>query len=129
MTESETVFVASNTPTSADTAGATAGGINPSPVVKKTIDDPQALMQALMEQNISGALMLFKDPEWPSQDLTKREHLVLLGIAHGLSNSNIGDGVKISQRTVEIHRKNLIRKLGAINSADAVRIAVKLGMV
>lgn len=129
MMESETVTLASPPLENGEMSEQNTDARKVSQPEKKTIDDPSALMRVLMDQNVSGALSLFRDPEWPSQDLTKREHVVLLGIAHGLSNSNIGDGVRISQRTVEIHRKNLIRKLGAINSADAVRIAVKLGMI
>lgn len=91
--------------------------------------DPAAQVRSMMASNGGEPLMGMSDADEPTQLLTKRENLVIFGIAHGLSNANIGVALGISPRTVEIHRKNLIRKLGASNSADAVRIAVKLDMV
>lgn len=56
--------------------------------------------------------------------LTRRERDVLYLVAWGMSNAEIGDALEISARTVEIHRSNMLQKLGAHNSADAVRIAM-----
>lgn len=55
--------------------------------------------------------------------LTPREHDVLLAVAEGLSNEVIGKRLSISPRTVESHRANVLKKLDAKNSAEAVRIA------
>lgn len=55
--------------------------------------------------------------------LTPREHDVLLAIADGLSSDAMGRRFSISPRTVESHRANLLKKLDAKNSAEAVRIA------
>lgn len=59
--------------------------------------------------------------------LSRREGEVLRGIAFGLTNRQIADWLGISNRTVEIHRMHTIQKLGARNSADAVRIALTSG--
>lgn len=59
--------------------------------------------------------------------LTKREHEVLIGVANGQSNRLIGKELSISPRTVEIHRANMIAKLGAKNSMEAIRIAIEAG--
>jgi len=64
----------------------------------------------------------------PTSSLTERESEVLLCIAWGLSSRESGDALGISPRTVEIHRLNLLRKLDARNAADAVRIAINLGI-
>jgi two-component system, LuxR family, response regulator FixJ len=53
--------------------------------------------------------------------LTSREREVLGFVAEGLTSRAIGERLEISARTVEIHRINLIAKLGARNTADAVR--------
>lgn len=56
--------------------------------------------------------------------LTHREFEVMRHIAWGLTNAEAGTRLGISTRTVEIHRRNAINKLGARNTADAVRIVV-----
>jgi two-component system, LuxR family, response regulator FixJ len=59
------------------------------------------------------------------QKLTPREREVLAGMADGLSNRLIGDRLAISPRTVEIHRANMLNKLGANHTSEAIRIAVE----
>lgn len=59
--------------------------------------------------------------------LTPREREVLSGVIHGMSNQQIGAVLGISVRTVEIHRANMIRKIGARNSAAAVKFALDAG--
>ncbi|QIG52956.1 hypothetical protein G6N82_01165 [Altererythrobacter sp. BO-6] len=61
------------------------------------------------------------------KQLTKREREILSGVIHGWSNQQIGAALGISARTVEIHRANVIKKLGARNSASAVKIALDAG--
>jgi len=56
--------------------------------------------------------------------LTTREREVLAQVAIGLANKEIARVLKISHRTVEIHRGNMMRKLDAHSTADAVRIAL-----
>ena len=60
--------------------------------------------------------------------LTKREREVLDGVAHGLSNRKIGVRLAISIRTVEVHRANMLLKIGARHSSDAIRIAFEASM-
>ncbi len=55
--------------------------------------------------------------------LTAREQDVLRGLADGLQNKKIAHGLGISPRTVEIHRANLMAKLGARTFSEALRIA------
>ena len=55
--------------------------------------------------------------------LTPREHDVLLGLARGLANKTIAFDLGISPRTVEIHRANVMTKLGAASLSGALRIA------
>jgi two-component system, LuxR family, response regulator FixJ len=56
--------------------------------------------------------------------LSGREREVLRLLAVGDSNKLIADRLSISPRTVEIHRANMIRKIGARGTSDAIRIAV-----
>ena len=57
--------------------------------------------------------------------LTKREHEVLQMAAEGLTSAHIGNVLSISPRTVEMHRANLMRKLGLRSQADLVRFAIR----
>ncbi len=59
--------------------------------------------------------------------LTNREKEVLYLIADGLTNQEIGDKLFISPLTVDSHRKNLILKLNAKNTASLVKNAAELG--
>ena len=57
------------------------------------------------------------------QALTAREREVLDGLARGLPNKTIAYDLGISPRTVEIHRANLMSKLGVKSFSEALRIA------
>ena len=57
------------------------------------------------------------------QALTPREREVLDGLAKGLPNKTIAYDLGISPRTVEIHRANLMTKLGVRSLSEALRIA------
>lgn len=56
------------------------------------------------------------------QCLTPRERDVLNGLAQGLPNKTIAYDLKISPRTVEIHRANVMSKLGVRSLSEALRI-------
>ena len=62
------------------------------------------------------------------QKLTRREREVLSGVTDGLSNRLIGARLDISPRTVEIHRANMLSKMGASHTSEAIRIAVEAAM-
>ena len=64
-----------------------------------------------------------KDAEVRLQALTPREREVLDGLAQGLPNKTIAYDLGISPRTVEIHRANLMTKLGVRSLSEALRIA------
>lgn len=55
--------------------------------------------------------------------LTPRERDVLEGLVNGQSNKVVAYDLGISPRTVEIHRANLMAKLGVHSLSDALRIA------
>jgi DNA-binding NarL/FixJ family response regulator len=61
--------------------------------------------------------------------ITARERQVLELMANGYSNQAIGEKLSISVKTVEAHRARLFKKLGASNVADAVLLAIRVGLV
>jgi DNA-binding NarL/FixJ family response regulator len=63
------------------------------------------------------------------EPLTSREVQVLELLAQGLSNKSIASRLGISDQTVKFHVASISGKLGAINRTDAVRRAVRRGLV
>ena len=61
--------------------------------------------------------------------LSKREVEVLALIAEGYTNNEIANKLFTSRRTIEGHRKNLIDKTGARNTATLIRFAVTNGLL
>jgi DNA-binding NarL/FixJ family response regulator len=61
--------------------------------------------------------------------LTRREVEVLKLIADGLTNQEIADKLFISNWTVDSHRKNLLLKFNAKNTAILVKTAVTSGII
>ena len=62
------------------------------------------------------------------QSLTPRERDVLEGLVRGHPNKTIAYDLDISPRTVEIHRANLMSKLGVASLSEALRIAFAAGL-
>jgi DNA-binding NarL/FixJ family response regulator len=63
------------------------------------------------------------------EPLTGRETEVLELIAEGLPNKAIAARLGISDQTVKFHVASLGGKLGAVNRTDAVRLAVRRGLI
>lgn len=64
-----------------------------------------------------------------SHDLTRRERQILQLIWSGLKNKEIGQRLKISVKTVEAHRSNMMKKLDVSNTAQLLKTALTGGMV
>ena len=60
--------------------------------------------------------------------LTTRQRQILAQIAHGSTNKQIAWDLKISEKTVENHRAELLQRLGVRNSAEAIRLAIEAGL-
>ncbi len=61
--------------------------------------------------------------------LTPREHDVLLLVAEGLTNKEIGGKLSITEDTVKKHVQNIIWKLRAADRTQAAIMALKLGLL
>jgi len=60
--------------------------------------------------------------------LTAREREVLQGLLAGHSNKQIAQSLGISLRTVEMHRGNMMDRLGASSLAEALTLAMEAGI-
>jgi DNA-binding NarL/FixJ family response regulator len=76
-----------------------------------------------VDQRLDGEL------DVPAEALTAREVQVLELLAEGLSNKTIAQRLGISDQTVKFHVASISGKLGAVNRTDAVRRAVRHGLI
>ncbi len=65
----------------------------------------------------------------PPPRCTRREREVLTLIARGLTNRQIADTLGIGERTVEMHSRNVRRKLGLTTRVQVAVWAVERGWV
>ncbi len=64
-----------------------------------------------------------------SRTVTPRQKEILRLVAQGLTNREIAHNLKISVRTVEVHRFNLMRRLKVRNVAQLLRQALLLRLL
>ena len=55
-------------------------------------------------------------------NLTKREFEIIRYIGQALTNKEIGDRLYISDQTVSVHRKNIMRKLRVNSTASLIKM-------
>ena len=65
----------------------------------------------------------------PLGSLTRRQREILQLIAEGQATKEIAATVKISVKTVEMHRKQLMQRLQIRDLAGLVRFAIRIGLV
>ena len=65
----------------------------------------------------------------PVDELTPRELEVVKLIAEANTNRQIADALKLSEKTVESHRANVLAKLGMRDRVELVRYAIRRGLV
>lgn len=70
-----------------------------------------------------------RDHERPVEALTPREHDVLVLLADGAGNREIASRLGISEHTVKFHLSAIFGKLGAVTRTDAVRRALRAGLI
>jgi DNA-binding NarL/FixJ family response regulator len=67
--------------------------------------------------------------EGPVVPLTPREEEVVTLIAEAFTNTQIAEILHVSEKTVESHRANVLRKLGMRDRVELVRYAIRRGLV
>jgi DNA-binding NarL/FixJ family response regulator len=61
--------------------------------------------------------------------LTRREKEVLVLIAEGLTNNEMAQQLFVSSTTIDTHRKNLLAKFAAKNTATLIRMATQMQLI
>jgi DNA-binding NarL/FixJ family response regulator len=70
-----------------------------------------------------------EESDEPTDPLTPRERDVVKLIAEAYTNKEIAAILKLSEKTIESHRGNLLQKLGMRDRVELVRYAIKRGLV
>ena len=95
----------------------------------------ESLAAARASEIDSDAILVAPEPDLEARNeafdepLTPREVQVLELLAEGLPNKAIAARLQISDQTVKFHASSISGKLGAKNRTDAVRLAVRRGLI
>jgi DNA-binding CsgD family transcriptional regulator len=76
-------------------------------------------------KRLNGAIDILSNPFPGHRYLTHREQVVLAQVVKGASSKEAARDLSISPRTVEFHRRNIMRKLGARNVVDLLGIVLR----
>jgi len=104
-------------------------------VLKEAADDElvEAVRRAAVGESYLnprlGARMAAEPPPGPPDDLSEREVEVLRLIALGHTNTEIGEQLYLSVRTVETHRSHIQQKLRLSSRAELVGYALDRGLI
>ena len=79
--------------------------------------------KAILQELVSPEVKSLRDSE--EVNITDREKEVLKLIVDEYTNQEIADELFVSVRTVDAHRRNLLQKTGAKNTAGLVKYAIK----
>ena len=78
---------------------------------------------------VNSAIKGTADNYCDNKTLSSREIEVLQLVSEGKNNEYIAEALYISKRTVEIHRRNIRKKLGLDTVAELTRYAIKKGII
>ena len=93
----------------------------------RAIERGEAFLTNAAERSIIRQWMA--DASGPAVPLTPREEEVVKLIAEAHTNAQIAQLLHLSEKTVESHRANVLRKLGMRDRVELVRYAIRRGLV
>jgi len=79
--------------------------------------------------SVKGVLSSNTPPEKKSVPLGPRERQVLALVAAGFTSAQIAEQLHIAASTIEVHRRNIMRKLDVHSVAGLTRYAIRNGLV
>jgi DNA-binding NarL/FixJ family response regulator len=98
--------------------------------ISETLAGRRYLSPPLSEDAVEAyVLRASKSTVNPLDHLTNREREVLALVAQSYTNTEIAALLSISSRTVELHRKHAMHKLGLQSHTDLIRFAIKHGII
>jgi DNA-binding NarL/FixJ family response regulator len=91
------------------------------------ITPPANGIVSVMKEDANGTI--YEDRYTIKEKLTKREQEILSLIAQAKNNKQIAAELYISDQTVGVHRKNMMRKLGVHSTVNLVKLAIEFQLV
>lgn len=98
--------------------------------IKRVLSGKNYISPHMVEDFADDVITMYRnEKKSPFQELTKREKEILQFIVKGLTSKQIAERLHLSQRTVDNHRANLLRKFNRKNSVEMVNYAVRNGFI
>ncbi len=98
--------------------------------VREALANRRYLSASLSERAIEAYMQKIETTALdPYDTLTIREREVLHLAAEGCTNADIASRLYISRRTVEVHRANMMQKLGLRTQTDLIRYSLQKGIL
>jgi len=97
--------------------------------IRSVVTGQKYFSEPVSARLVSGYLGRDSKSLYPTPRITDREREVLTRIALGESNKRVAIGLRLSIKTVEKHRANLMRKLELHNTAAVTLFAVRNGLL
>jgi DNA-binding NarL/FixJ family response regulator len=98
-------------------------------VLKAVMRGETYLSPSIAKHLVQDYLSHRKEKTFPLPDLTARQREVLQLVAEGCSTKDIANKVKLSVKTVDTHRSELMHRLDIHDVAGLVRYAIRTGLV
>jgi DNA-binding NarL/FixJ family response regulator len=97
--------------------------------IRSVYFDGAFLPPAIARAVVNGVAQQAQDDAVTPSPLTEREIEIVRWVAEGLSSREIAEKLNLSVKTVETHRANMMEKLGAHNTPELIRYAIREGIV
>lgn len=96
--------------------------------IEKPFNDQVLLecIQRALEEESQAKVRLDRQREIDGRidTLTPRERQVMEMVVSGMANKQVAAELGLSEKTIEVHRKHVMEKMGAGNVADLIRMAL-----
>jgi DNA-binding NarL/FixJ family response regulator len=98
--------------------------------IEKVLSGKSYISPFLTEDFTDDVISMYRNEKRsPFQGLTRRETEILQMVVKGLTSKQMAERLHLSQRTIDHHRSNLLRKFNRKNSVEMVNYAVRNGFV
>ena len=98
--------------------------------IEKVIAGKSYISPFMAEDFADDVISMYRnEKKSPFQELTRREKEILQLVVKGYTSKKMAEHLHLSQRTIDHHRSNLLRKFKRKNSVDLVNYAVRNGFV